>query len=304
MKPSLSGSLVGNGLFMVVVVVAATNYLVVKWALEEITPFTLMAIRYLLAASLITLMIIPKLSLINRSLISKSFMLGSILTLAVVTWQFGIYTSDKLGPAAFIVSLDGLMVPIFATLLFSERLKTATIIALPLAVLGLGLMNLRQGMSLAMSDIWFVVCAVAFALHIVLTHRHTKSFDPVCLAWGQLWVVAISCLVAALCFERGDVTFDNILSVKYEIFYLACIATALRFSLQNHVQKLTTAAKAGFMFALEPVVVALLGWSVLDEYLSWQQLLGCLLIFIAVVISQLSDIIRLTMRAGDRDKHA
>lgn len=299
MRSSLCSGLIGNGLFLIVVVVAATNYLVVKWALQEVTPFTLMAIRYLLAALLITILVIPKLSLIKRDMVIKSFILGCILTLAVVVWQFGINASDKLGPAAFIVSLDGLMVPIFATLLFGEGLKTATIVALPLAMLGLGLMNLRQGMSLAVSDALFVVCAVAFALHIVMTHHYAKNYDSVCLAWVQMWVVALTCAVAALCFERGKVSMDNVLSVKYEILYLACIATALRFSLQNHVQKLTTAAKAGFMFVLEPVVVALLGWSVLDERLSWQQLLGCLFIFVAVVISQFSEFIRLNIRVGD-----
>lgn len=273
-------------LFGVVLLIAASNYIVCKQALLYVPPFTLLAVRYLLALSVVSLLIFSRRTHLSRELMIKSGLLGLVLALAVVSWQFGIKNVDHIGPAAFIVSLDGLMVPVFAYLLFGKALNAGVVLAIPVALTGLALLCLRKEMSVSSTDVWFVVSAIAFSLHILLTHYYGKSFDAICFSWGQMVVVCILTLVAAIRFEREDVTLANLELAKYLIVYLAIVATAFRLSLQNHVQRKISANRAGFLFVTEPILVALAGWLVLSESMTVQQMLGCVMIFLALIVSR------------------
>ncbi len=276
------------GLFSLVVLIAATNYIFCKWALEVITPYALMSVRYLLAAGLLVFLVLPRKKHFTKSLALTGGALGLVLSFAVITWQFGIAESDHIGPAAFIVSLDGLMVPLFAALIFRDVLTPNVLLALPLGLLGLGLLNYKQGMSVSISDVWFFICAFGFSAHILLTHRFAQRFDSICFVWVQLATVSVVTTIFALIFEADTITLSSLYQVRYELLYLAVVATAIRFVFQNYAQGRVSASGAGFLFITEPVLVAILAWIVLSETFSQMQILGSAFIFIAVILARMS----------------
>ncbi len=272
-------------MFFAVIVIAASNYVVCKIALQTVKPFTLMSVRYIIAVLLLLIFLLPRLKHLHHRLVIKGVILGCCLSFAVISWQFGLFFSDTIGPAAFIVSLDGLFVPLMAIVFFREQLTANVLFAIPLALVGLALLNLKQGMSLDISNIWFLLSAFGFSTHILLTHRYARQFDPVCFVWFQMVTVAVITTAMMMGFEVSEVTWGQVASVGYELLYLGVVATAARFILQNYAQKGVSASVAGFLFVLEPVMVALFAWVVFSETLSVYQLLGSAFILIAVIFS-------------------
>lgn len=273
--------------FISIVLIAASNYVVCKLALESVSIFTLVAFRYLFAVALISCLFFKQLKGLSPEFWLNSIPLGFLLTVAVITWLLGIDRTDHLGPSAFIVSTDGLLVPVLGLFVFGETIGKMVWVALPLAFAGVALLTLKSGMSATLYDLWFVLSAFCFAFHILLTSRVARRFNSIVLAWAQLLVVGTVTLPIAIVADHGQLAVANILKVKYELLYLAVIATALRFSLQNYAQKRTSAVRAGFLFALEPIAVSGMGWVFLGQSMSFQQGTGCILIFTALILSRL-----------------
>lgn len=289
----------GYATMSLVILIAASNYVVCKIALRDITPFSLMSFRYLLASGLMYLFVHSRLRHVDRHLIVTSIMLGCFLSFAVITWQMGIASASRIGPAAFIVSLDGLFVPLFACLLYRHRLTPNVLLALPLALVGLALLNLGEHIELEVSDIWFFASAIGFSLHILLTHRYSRVFDGATFVWLQMCCVAVFTTAFALAFESGNYSFGSLLGVFHEVLYLGIVATALRFFLQNYAQGRISATSAGFLFVLEPVCVALMAWIVFSEVFSAAQVLGSFLILVSLLVSHS----RMTLRRLLKRKH-
>jgi drug/metabolite transporter (DMT)-like permease len=286
LPPRVGEKILTDVLFLIVLLIAASNYIVCKNVLVHVPPFTLIAIRYCFAAIVISVFVLSRMRHLTRDSLMKSGMLGLVLAAATITWQLGVMHTDHIGPAAFIVSLDGLMMPMVVWLLFGTVAERRVLIAMPIALLGLGLLTLHAGMSISRADVWFIASAVGFSLHIALTHHYSKLFDPVCLTWGQMVIVCVVATVLALMLEADAVTVSAIGTVKYEMLYLVVVATALRFPLQNYAQRRASASHAAFLFMLEPIVVALMGWFFLSQWMNGRQLLGCGLILLAVIISR------------------
>ena len=212
---------------------------------------------------------------------------GVVLTLASYCQQKGIslMTDNASGKAGFITALYIVFTPIFGVLL-KRRIPKIVALCVPIATLGFYLLCIKTGFKIELGDILTLGCAFFFTFHIlIIDYFMEKGADPVKTSCIQFLVVGIISLILALIFEKPDLT--AIWSAKLEIMYAGFMSSGIAYTLQITAQKDADPTSATLIMSLESVFAALSGWLILGESLSGKELIGCLLVFIAVILSQI-----------------
>ncbi|RYD03956.1 hypothetical protein N752_17895 [Desulforamulus aquiferis] len=155
----------------------------------------------------------------------------------------------------------------------------------------MALLSLGDNLSLNFGDILVFFCAISFAGHIILVGKYAPSYDPAALAILQIGVVAIISLACGAALETMPEQFTR--PVWIGIFSTAIPATALAFLIQNSVQRYTTPTHTAIIFIMEPVFAAGAGWLLAGEILTARQWLGCLLILLGMLISELKGLLNI-----------
>jgi drug/metabolite transporter (DMT)-like permease len=289
-----------DSLLALVALIWGSTFVVVKNALDAVGPFTFVAWRFWLAASLLVILFRHRLRGLGRGELLAGGLIGLWLALGYILQTIGLqYTTT--GKAGFITGLNVVMVPVFATLLLRRPPGRAPLIGILSAAVGLGFLSLDTNLRFGPGDVWVLGCAVGFALHIVSVSRFAPRYDPIRLAIVQIAAVAILATLAAFVFDSPDLRLP--IATWGAVAFTGVVATALVFSLQVHVQRFTTPTHVALVFSLEPVFAALFGWWWAHETLGPKELLGCGLILVGMIVAELgatgSEVGKPAMEIGD-----
>ena len=263
-----------------------------------IPPFTLTALRSFIGGFFLIFVILlfDRLHGDGRRLFSKKgldvtrvewiggVLCGIALSSATIFQQFGIQGTDA-GKTAFITALYVVIVPIFGIFL-GRRSPLHVWISVGLAVVGFYFLCIGESFTLAPSDLLVLICALLFALHITVIDRFVDRCDGVRMSCIQFFTVGVIGTVLALIFDRGlsaSVVFQNALP----ILFLGIGSSGIAYTLQILGQKDAHPAVASVLFSMESVFGVVGGALVLGEKLSNRELLGCSIVFVAVILSQL-----------------
>lgn len=227
------------------------------------------------------------LALSKRQLI-KGLGTGALLGGALLLWILAVDQTDNIGEGAFIVSLAVVFVPLIARALYGTKITFILLMALIPAVLGLALLALQVSSTGSLSfqfekaHAYFLLSTIGFALHVVLTGRYAQGIPYMPLTALQLCAIGFVASLAAFATE----SWSSDLSAMAWIWLLlsAFIATSLRFALQTKALATLEPNHAAMVFILEPVWTAILGAWFLGERMHENQLLGCVLIFCAILV--------------------
>ncbi|OGO78313.1 MAG: hypothetical protein A3K41_10125 [Chloroflexi bacterium RIFOXYD12_FULL_57_15] len=242
--------------------------------------------RYLLAA----LAVLP---FVGRNIISSTpraqfqwmFLAGFLLFIASAFQQVGIvYTTA--GNAGFITSLYVVLVPIVLFSLWRERLRWLSVAAVGIAVAGAFLLSTAGRFEVRAGDALELVGALFWAFHVVVLGKFASRFESISFSVGQLAVCGLLNLgVGAF----AETSLPLNWPLVGAILYTALFSLGLCYTLQIWAQRHTPPADAALILSLESVFAVLAGWWLLDERLEAIQVLGCVLIFAAVLLSQFKD---------------
>jgi len=211
---------------------------------------------------------------------------GIIMTIAANLQQIGIqYTTA--GKAGFITAMYILIVPILG--LFSKKKVSPKLWGcVVLALIGLYLLSVNESITaINKGDIFVLLCAIAFAFHIIAVDYYADKVDGVRLSHTQFLVCGILSGILMFLFETP--TWDNILSAALPIGYAGILSCGVAYTLQIIGQKYTNPTMASMIMSLESVFAVLGGMIMLHEIPSTKETLGCILMFIAIIIPQLPD---------------
>ena len=131
------------------------------------------------------------------------------------------------------------------------------------------------------------LCALAFSIHIRVIDHFTELVDGVKMSCIQFFVAAIVSGVGMLVMEQPDI--HNILAAWLPILYAGALSSGVGYTLQIIGQKGMNPTIASLILSLESVISVLAGMVILDEQLSSREILGCVLMFIAIVLAQLPE---------------
>ena len=273
-----------DALLLLVTALAAGGWIFSKEALAGMPPLLFIGTRFLLAGLILLGFAWPALRKMPARRIQRGLLVGVLFSAAIAFWVSGLYHSDHLGESAFINSLGILLVPVVARLLFGDRPPHSTWVALPVAFAGFSLLSLNAGFNVEASQLLMVCAALCFALLINVNTRVVRNVPALPLTTLQLISVGVVLTSLSLVVEHQPLA----LSPSILGWFMACVllASSLRFFLQIKAQSMTTPSHAAVILMLEAVWTALFAAWWFGETMTSLQLLGCSLIFAALLINR------------------
>ena len=221
----------------------------------------------------------------RRMLLTGGICCGLALFVASNLQQIGIqYTT--VGKAGFITALYIVMVPVFGIFL-KKRAGIRVWISVALAVAGLYLLCITDRLALGKGDILVLLCAVVFAIHILIVDHFSAKTDGVRMSCIQFLVCGLLSGVGMLLTEHPEISL--ILQAWQPILYAGVFSCGVGYTLQIVGQKGTDPTVASLILSLESVVSVLAGWLLLGQRLSVRELGGCALMVAAILLAQLPE---------------
>lgn len=297
-KISKSKTLLSSLLLMIAAFIWGTAFVAQKEGLEEIGNFTFLCMRSCLAVVVLT----PVSLFIyknnrrkigegdhgeNKSFISKRLIIGGILCgltlcLASAVQQYGIILSG-VGKSGFLTTLYILIVPILG-LLFKRKVNPVLWFCIVIATCGMYFLCVTEAGSVTIGDVLLIMCAFFFAVQIMVVDHYVKTVDGVRLSLVQFAVTAVISAICMFFFEEVDP--NTIGDAWFSIFYAGVMSSGIAFTLQIVAQKHLNPTVASLIMSLESVFAALAG-AVFGERLSPNEIFGCVLVFLAIILAQL-----------------
>ncbi len=208
---------------------------------------------------------------------------GLLLGSATLLQQAGMQTASP-GKAGFLTALYIVIVPVLGIFL-GRRPGLKVWAGVVLALIGAYLLSVKGGEGIATGDLLVIGSAVVFSLHILVVDFVPAGVDGVKLSCVQFLVAALLSTVLALLFEKF--TLSDVLSAWVPLLYTGVISSGVGYTLQILGQRTVNPTVASLILSLESVFAALAGWVLLSQPLSPRELVGCALVFVAVVLAQL-----------------
>jgi len=227
---------------------------------------------------------------INRTELVGGCCCGLVLAGASALQQSGIGNGTDAGKAAFITALYVLIVPMIG-LLLRKRSPINVWISVAIAIVGFWLLCIKGDFTMASSDLLVLICALVFALHIVVIDHFSPRCDGVRMSCIQFFVAtAVNAIFAVILEWPIDVSAvgSNILP----LLYLGVCSSGIAYTLQIVGQKHAHPAAAAVILSLESVFGVLGSSLFLGEKMLLREYIGCAIVFVAVVLSQI-DVVKL-----------
>jgi len=210
---------------------------------------------------------------------------GFFLFLGSAMQQAGlVYTTA--GNAGFITSLYVILVPILLFLFWRERFNWMLVVAVIVAGIGAFVLSTGGHFQIQKGDALEMAGALFWSFHVIILGKYASKYEALSFSVGQLLVCGLLSLGIGIFVEPVIAFTPALLSA---IAFTAIFSHGLCYTLQVWAQKFTPPTDAALILSLESVFAVLAGWLVLDETLSGIQLVGCTLIFCAVLLSQFKD---------------
>jgi len=290
MKRKLQGSIS----LLLATVIWGSAFVAQSVGMDHVGPYTFQAIRCAMAAvgllAVIAIFDLGKKDGRNffTRFSDKKLWLGGIfsaipLCVAVNLQQIGIIYTDA-GKSAFLTAMYIIFVPLIG--IFLKRRPSPMIpVSVLLAVVGLYFLSCAGASSVNIGDICLIICAVAFAVQITVIDRFAPDVDPLRLNFLQSAFCALGSAVIMVFTETP--TLAGIRGSWWPMCYAGFLSMGAAYSLQIIGQKYLEPSTASLIMSLESVFAAIFGFLFLQEVMTVWELLGCLLVFVAVILSQI-----------------
>ncbi|MGD0695432.1 MAG: DMT family transporter [Terriglobia bacterium] len=271
-----------EALLIFVTFIWGSTFVIVKGALNDASPLPFLAVRFVLAGSL--LFVVLKRGPLDRAAVLPGFILGLFLFGGYAFQTYGLnYTTPS--KAAFITGFSVILVPLIL-LAQGSRMRGANMAGALLGVAGIYFLVLPSGVKAAnLGDVLVLFGAISFAFHIVLVGRYVHLFPFEHLVPVQILTVGV--LAALLLPLDRSLKLHWTGGLVIAVVVTALLATGFAFSVQNWAQRYTPPAHTALIFALEPVFAALASRWMTGERLGGKVLLGCALILGGMVVSEI-----------------
>ena len=193
-----------------------------------------------------------------------------------------LYTS--VGKAGFITALYIVLVPVMGVFM-KKKVPSIVWVGVVLAAVGFYFLCITETFSINYGDVLLFLCAVCFTFHILIIDHFAPKADGVALSCIHFWFSGIVCMSIAIFRENPEIF--AILAAAVPILYAGIMSCGVAYTLQIIGQKNMKPAIASLILSLESVISVLAGWVILKEVLTGRQLLGCVLVFSAVILAQI-----------------
>ena len=285
-------------LLLITATIWGTAFVAQSVGMDYVGPMTYVCTRSIIG----TIVLLPVIAVLNRvgppraaetpeerrkgrkTLVIGGVCCGTVLCIASCTQQLTLLHTT-VGKAGFMTACYILVVPLIG-LLFGRRCGLKHWCSVAIALAGLYFLCMTGGgFSLDLGTLLGLCCAFLFSCHILVIDHFSTRVDGVRMSCIQFLVSGAISLVGMLIFEEPHIT--QILIAWKPILYAGVLSCAVGYTLQIVAQKNTDPVIASLLMSLESAFSLLAGWIILHQYLSPKELCGCLLMFAAIMLSQI-----------------
>jgi drug/metabolite transporter (DMT)-like permease len=289
---------IGEGALLLNTIIWGVTFALIKNAFTDVSPLFFLGLRFGLA----TLIFLPFVHLHLRTANKKTLIAGTILGIfyfagfATQSVGLNLTTATKSG---FITGTFVIFIPILQLIIERRKPKWFNMASVFLVLIGLIMLSskgenllefLKQlGSDFNLGDLLTLFCALLFAFQVVYVDVFTKKYDYLPMVFVQLLITSLGGFIFAYIFsitslEEIRITFN--LNVVTAILYTSIFASIITTVIQLKYQKTVSPTKAGIIFSIEPIFAAVFAYFLLSEKISNFGLVGCVLIFIGLIFSE------------------
>ena len=298
----------GSIMLLIAAIIWGSAFVAQSEGMEYVEPFTFASVRFFIGS----IVLLPVISFMKKKetgnanlledydkgigikgfvlkhklLVTGSIFCGLALTFATNFQQWGIKYVSSVGKAGFITTLYIVLVPVFS-LFIGKNVRPLIWVALAFAVSGLYFLCFTSKLTFEILDILLIMCAVFFSLQIMIIDHYVDRVNPVALSSLQFFIVGVISAICMFIFEKPSIS--AIMSAMVPILYAGVLSSGVAFTLQVIAQKDLDPTLASMIMSLESVVSVLSGFVLLNQKLSLREVLGCVLMFIGVILAQLPE---------------
>lgn len=263
--------------------------------MKYIGPFTMVGVRFLIGV----VALLPMIFIFERKNINKvqlrrslgpSLLVGLVLFMAVTIQQFGIQITASAGVSGLITGLYTIFVPMAYFLFFRRKIGYQVWIGAACAVIGLFMLcyDPQDGLSFGLGELLLLIGSFLCTAHVMLIDRYLNAgVRPLLLSWGQFAVCAILGLICMLVFEGSQLSAASLIDAKWSLLYCGVLSSGVAYTLQVVGQKNADPTYAAIILSAESAFGAIGGAIFGVDDISMIGYIGCTLMFMGIVCSQL-----------------
>ena len=301
-RKSLRGSL----LLLLGSVIWGAAFVAQRVGMDHMEPFSFNGIRMMLAAAVMTPVTLlterkksPETAPDPKDQRRAGLLCGVMLFAASSLQQMGLVTTTA-GKAGFITALYVVLVPVAAWLLFRKNPGRIIWLGVAMAVVALYFLCIpAEGFTLQGGDLLEFGCAICYTVQILCVDHYAPKVSGVRLARDEFLITGVLSLLIALFTET--MTWEGIREALIPLLYSGIMSSAVGFTLQIIGQRDTDPTVASLLMCLESVFAVLTGAIILGEKMTVRETVGCVMMFSAVILAQLSPVIS-SLRRGGRSR--
>ena len=219
----------------------------------------------------------------RKTLLKGGIACGVVLFVASSLQQYGmVYTTA--GKAGFITALYIVLVPLLG-LFLRQKVRPILWVCVVLATAGLYMLCIKEDFSIGIGDLLVLLCALVFAIHILVIDHFSPKTDSVKMSALQFLICGIISIPWMLSLET--INLGNIIACWLPILYAGAMSCGVAYTLQIVAQKDTEPTVASLILSMESVFAVVAGIIVLQEPITLRETMGCAIMFIAIILAQL-----------------
>jgi drug/metabolite transporter (DMT)-like permease len=265
-----------------VTAVWGVTFVQVKDAVALYPLFAFLAVRFAIASATLALPAASRVRALGRPGLGAGVVLGVLLAAAYALQTAGLERTT-VSSTGFITGLYVVLTPIFALVLFRQRIPPAILASVAVAVVGLGLLSGVEVGSSA-GDALVLASTAAQALQIVMVERYAARFDAIALTFVEMLVCFVGFTAVAV--ALGDVSMPRGATVWGALVVTGVFASALAYLIQVWAQRRMSATRIALIFALETVWAGFFGYLLAGDRLGVVGWTGCALLLAAIVLAE------------------
>ncbi len=264
--------------------------------MKYIGPFTMIGVRFLIGiVALLPVIFVFERKNLNKEQLGRalkpSLVVGIVLFAAVTIQQFGIQITASAGVSGLITGLYTIFVPMAYFLLFRRKIGPQVWVGAICAIVGLFMLcyDPERGLSFGLGELLLLIGSFLWTAHVILIdHYLNADVRPLLLSWGQFAVCAILGLICMFVFESSQLSMESLIDAKWPLLYCGVLSSGGAYTLQVVGQKNADPTYAAIILSTESAFGAIGGAIFGVDDISMIGYIGCALMFVGIVCSQLS----------------
>ncbi|MBV6477776.1 MAG: hypothetical protein HGGPFJEG_00520 [Ignavibacteria bacterium] len=277
-----------------VTIIWGGSFPLIKITLNESSPFFFNSVRFALAFLLFCLIYFRKIDLLNFKKWKPGLILGIFMSTGFAFQTLGMkYTSAS--KSAFITGTSLVFIPFIQYLILGKKPRAENIAGALLVMIGLYILSEAYFISLNPGDLLTLICALCFAVHIVLLDKYSRDFGLYYLLFGQYlagFVLSILFMLMFDIFIFKDFFFNLNAVFISSILYTSILSILLSIILMTKYQKQTTPLRAGIIYNMESIFAVFFSYIILKEVLNLSQVTGALIMAAGLLVSEFYGLIK------------